>query len=130
MVSRLGHHVPMHCIAVGKVIWANMDEDFIDDFLNANGLPRRIQNTMTDAIHLKKQIKIIKEQGFAIDDEENETDIRCVGAPIRNEIGKVGAAISVPGPATRVTIELINNTLKRMVGYSAMKISRKLGYAN
>ena len=71
MVSRLGHQVPMHCSAVGKVIWANMDEDFIDDFLNANGLPRRIQNTMTDAIHLKKQIKIIKEQGFAIDDEEN-----------------------------------------------------------
>ena len=65
---------------------------------------------------------------FAIDDEENEKGIRCVAAPVRNGAGKVVAAISISGPAFRVTRKVVQESLKKEVMETAFKISQRLGY--
>lgn len=70
----------------------------------------------------------IRFQGYAVDDEENEQGVRCVGAPIANFNGEVEGAISISGPSIRVTkekIEIIADEVKKC----AYQISKELGYS-
>lgn len=128
MVSRLGSRNPLNCTAVGKVLLAYMPEMNAEIIIQQIDSDRRTNNTITDPSELKRHLNMIRAKGYAIDDEENEIGVRCVAAPIRNEIGKVVAAMSVSGPTTRITIEKIDEILKARVMKTAMRISRKLGY--
>jgi IclR family acetate operon transcriptional repressor len=129
MVSRLGARISLHCSAVGKAMLAFMDRTESETMIQTLDFDRRTNNTITDPAELKQHLKKIRAAGYAIDDEENEEGVRCVGAPIRNEIGKVIAAMSVSGPTTRITFEKIDAILKSRVTDTAMKISRKLGFS-
>ena len=95
MASRVGLRNPIHSCAVGKVLLADFSDEALDHFLRGKNLMKRTENTMTDPIQLKEHLKLVRKQGFAIDDEENEKGIRCVAAPIRNGADKVVAAISI-----------------------------------
>ena len=128
MVSRLGSRNPLNCTAVGKVLLAYMPEMDTEIIIQQIDHNRRTNNTITDPSELKQHLNMIREKGYAVDDEENEVGVRCVAAPIRNEIGNVVAAMSVSGPTTRITNEKINDSLKFQVTETAIKISRKLGY--
>ena len=128
MASRVGLRNPAHSCAVGKVLLSHLSEDELNHIIEEKGLPKRTENTMTDPIRLKEQLKSVRIQGYAIDDEENERGIRCVAAPIYNETAKVVAAISISGPAFRVTKKVIQDTLKKEVMETALKISQRLGF--
>jgi DNA-binding IclR family transcriptional regulator len=128
MVSRVGLRVPAHCSAVGKVLLAHLTETEINDLIQAKGLSQRTRNTITDPDRLKAHLKIVRDQGYAIDNEENEKGIRCVGAPIYDQQGQAIAAISISGPAARITKQLVQNFLKKEIIKTALAISRELGY--
>jgi IclR family transcriptional regulator, KDG regulon repressor len=128
MASRIGLRNPAHSSAVGKVLLADLPEETLNEILQGKGLPRRTGNTITEIDPLKEHLKLVRRQGYAVDDEENEEGIRCVGSPIYNEAGKAVAAVSVSGPAFRITKKAIQETLKRKVMETALKISRRLGH--
>lgn len=128
MASRVGSRTPAHSCAVGKILLAHFSEEELDEFIKSTGLPKMTENTISDSIRLKEHLKLVQTQGYAVDDEENERGIRCVAAPIQNEINMVVAAISISGPAIRITRKRIQETLKNEVMESALKISRKLGF--
>jgi len=128
MASRVGLRNPAHSCAVGKVLLSHLSEDELNHIIEEKGLPKRTENTMTDPIRLKEQLKSVRIQGYAIDDEENERGIRCVAAPIYNEVGRAVAAVSISGPAFRVTKRVIQERLKREVTEAALKISQRLGF--
>lgn len=128
MASRIGLRNPAHSSAVGKMIMANFSEEELQSFFKEKTLVRRTENTITDPILLREHLKTVRKQGYAIDDEENEKGIRCVAAPIYNEIGKTVAAISITAPAFRVTKKVIQDTLKKEVMETALRISERLGY--
>lgn len=128
MASRVGLRNPAHSCAVGKVLLASLPEGELDNLIKEKGLPKRTENTITDSTRLKEHLNLARTQGYAIDDEENEKGIRCVAAPIYNEVGKVVAAISISGPAFRMTKKLIQETMKKQVMETASKISKKLGF--
>ena len=128
MVSRVGFRVPVHCSSVGKVLLAHLPEDELDGIIQQKGLSRRTKNTITDSESLKAHLKMVRSQGFAIDDEENEAGIRCVGAPIFNQQGEAFAAISISGPTVRITKKLLQHLLKKEIIKTAAAISRDLGY--
>jgi DNA-binding IclR family transcriptional regulator len=128
MVSRVGLRVPAHCSAVGKVLSAHLTETEINDLIQAKGLSQRTRNTITDPDRLKAHLKIVRDQGYAIDNEENEKGIRCVGAPIYDQQGQAIAAISISCPTARITKQLVQNVLKKEVIKTALTISRELGY--
>jgi len=128
MASRIGLRNPAHSSAVGKVLLADLPEETLETFLRDKGLPWRTENTITEPNQLKEHLNLVKRQGYAIDDEENEKGIRCVGAPIYNETGKVVAAVSISGPAFRITKKVIQEDLKKEVMEIALKISQRLGY--
>jgi len=128
MASRVGLRIPAHCCAVGKVLLAHLSEEELRHLLKEKNLPRRTENTIIDPVELKEHLNLVRRQGYAIDDEENEKGIRCVGAPIYNEAGKAVSAISISGPAFRVTKRVIQEALKREVVETARRISERLGY--
>jgi len=128
MASRVGLRNPAHSSAVGKVLLSHLPEEQLNGLIKEKGLPKRTENTITDPIQLKDHLKAVRNQGYAIDDEENERGIRCVAAPIYNETAKVVAAISISAPAFRVTKKVIQESLKKEVMETAFKISQKLGF--
>ncbi len=128
MASRVGLRNPAHSCAVGKVLLSHLSEEELDNLIAEKGLPQRTENTITDRARLKGHLKSVRTQGYAIDDEENEMGIRCVAAPVYNESGKAVAAISVSGPAFRITKKLIQEPLKGEVIETALKISARLGF--
>jgi len=128
MASRIGLRNPAYSSAVGKMILAHFSEEELQNFFKEKTLMRRTENTLTDPILLREHLKTVRRQGYAVDDEENEKGIRCVAAPIYNEIGKAVAAISITAPAFRVTKKTIQETLKREVMETASKISERLGF--
>jgi DNA-binding IclR family transcriptional regulator len=128
MASRIGLRNPAHSSAVGKMILANSSEEELQIFFKEKSLVKRTDNTITDPVQLREHLKTVRKQGYAVDDEENEKGIRCVAAPIYNEIGKTVAAISITAPAFRVTKKSIQETLKKEVMETALKISERLGF--
>ena len=128
MASRVGLRNPAHSSAVGKVLLAHFSEEELNNFTKEKGLLKRTENTITDPGRLREHLSIVRAQGYAIDDEENEKGIRCVAAPIYNEVGKPVAAMSISGPAFRITKKVIQESLKKEVMETALKISQRLGF--
>jgi len=128
MASRVGLRNPAHSCAVGKVLLSHLSEEELNRIIKERGLPRRTENTIVDPIQLRDHLKSVRNQGYAIDDEENERGIRCIAAPIYNETGKAVAAVSISGPAFRITKKVIQETLKKEVMETAFRISQRLGF--
>lgn len=95
---------PPHCTSTGKAILSTLDEAgrdlLIADLLDAGRLPRFGPNTIADRICLARDLAVCRARGYAVDDEERNPGVRCVGAPIRRH-GTVVGAISVTGPVAR-----------------------------
>jgi DNA-binding IclR family transcriptional regulator len=127
MASRIGKRNPMYCTATGKAILAFLPEEEIREVWNNSKVVKLTENTNTDFILFKKELQTIKNNGYAIDNEENEIGVKCVGAPIFNMSGEVVAAISVTGPVTRITddkIDFISNEVIKITNL----ISKEMGY--
>ena len=126
MHSQIGRRVPMHASAVGKCMLAYADEDFVEEVFQT-GLRKYTQNTITDPEKLREHLQQVRGQGYAVDDEENEGGIRCVGAPIFNYTGKVIGAVSVSGPTVTVLPERIEEIAEKLRA-CAYKISERMGW--
>jgi DNA-binding IclR family transcriptional regulator len=123
-VSRIGSRQPLYCTAIGKTLLAFAGESALTTMLES-GMPARTVHTITEAGTLRSELDEIRARGYAVDDEENEAGIRCVGAPVFNHRGEVVAAISISGPANRMTIDRIG-LLSGTVRNAAIEISRRL----
>jgi DNA-binding IclR family transcriptional regulator len=128
MSSRIGNRAPLHCTSVGKVLLAHQPRAEIDRIIQTKGLPRRTAHTLIDGAQLKSHLEKVKKNGYALDDEEHSQGVRCVAAPIHNKKGEVLAAISISAPAVRVTLDLAQGRIKKLVTSTAKKISNQLGY--
>lgn len=128
MSSRIGSRNLAHSCAVGKVMLSYFSDEEVDNLIKEKGLPKKTTRTITNLSQLKEQLAIVKKQGFALDDEENEEGIRCIAAPIFDNKGKTISAISVSGPAFRVTKKHALDVLKKEVVTTALEISQLLGF--
>ena len=127
MISYVGKRAPLHCTGLGKVLLAHLPEKERKRILFRKELPRLTENTITDKRELEKELSKVREQGFAFDREENEKDVCCIAAPIRNYQGEVIAALSISSPAFRIDKNTQNNLKKALIETSE-KISMRLGY--
>jgi DNA-binding IclR family transcriptional regulator len=128
MASKVGSRNPLHSCAVGKTLLSFFPEQELDRLIREKGLSRRTVNTITEPEKLKEQLRVVRTQGYAVDDEENEEGIRCLAAPVFDEKGRPVAAISVSGPAFRVTKKVLQQVLRKEVTEAAKEISRKMGF--
>lgn len=127
MTSNIGRRNPLYCTSVGKAILAFMSDEEVEEIWNNSEIKKFTDHTITDLSELKSELKKIKEDGYSVDDEENEIGVRCVGAPVFNRSGKIEGAISISGPAIRVTKEKVGEIGREVIKYADM-ISKELGY--
>jgi len=104
LVSHVGARVPLHCTAMGKALLARLDGSALHDALQRPRVTRTV-HTIIAADGLAVELEQIRRRGVAIDDEENELGVRCVGAAIVGRRGDSLGAISVSAPASRMTSE-------------------------
>jgi len=128
MASRVGSRNPAYSCAIGKTLLAYSTKDDVEHLIQETKLTKRTNHTITDPHQLRDHLKNVRYQGYAIDDEENEMGIRCIAAPVFSDKGKPVTAISISGPAFRVTRRAIQESLKKEVTKAASEISRLLGF--
>lgn len=105
MFTEVGRRVLPHCTAVGKAILAEMPAAEVSELLDRTGMPRFTPQTITDQDTFFAALELIAGQGYAIDESEQETGVRCVALTVPGGPGRL--AISLSGPAVRMTEELI-----------------------
>ena len=104
----LGERAPLYCTGLGKVMLAYMPEEDVERVLSGR-LKAYTGCTLTDPNVLRDHLEEIRRNGYATDNMEHESGIRCVAVPVFNAAGKVFAAVSVSGPSPRFDPETIIN---------------------
>jgi IclR family transcriptional regulator, acetate operon repressor len=100
LAARPGERDHLHSTALGKAVAAGLDEGEVRRIIDAEGLPRFTDRTITDAERLLQELRRVRRRGYAIDDGENEPGARCVAVTLP---GRPTEAISVSAPAARLT---------------------------
>lgn len=106
-----GIRMGMHTAAPGKAILAYLPDARVDEIVNMHGLTEMTDNTTTDKSALTDELKQIRDQKYALDDEERLIGMRSVAVPIidRNEI--VRGALSIYGPTNRIDDDLFQKQI-------------------
>jgi DNA-binding IclR family transcriptional regulator len=107
MSSKIGTSNPVYCTAMGKAMLAFQPEDTTEQILAKIRFVRYTRKTLCSRETLVKSLERVRRRGYAIDDEEIEIGVRCVGAPIFNEDHRAIAAVSVSGPSSRITAQSV-----------------------
>lgn len=126
--SQTGTRVAAHCTALGKAILAHYSEEEVDALLETHGLPQRTRNTHTTREELSEELELIREQGYAFDDEERIEGLRCVAAPIMDG-NEVWGALSVSGPAKRLQGEWYQEELPEVIRRAVRVVEINLTYS-
>lgn len=124
--SAIGRGYPAHATSLGKVLLAHLEPGARDALIDERGLHRCAPNTITDPDLLREELAQIRRQGYAVDDEEYEEGLRCIGAPIVGYTGQIVAAMGIGGPVTRVTPARADQ-LAELVMTAAGSLSRRMG---
>jgi DNA-binding IclR family transcriptional regulator len=99
----VGDYVDMHSTAVGKAILSYLSEEKVGSIIQRHGLTKMTEKTITSKDELIEELEQIQQQGFALDDEERISGIRCIATPLFKENDDVFGSISVSAPAKRIT---------------------------
>ncbi len=121
-----GTHLPMHTTASGKVLLAHWKPTELDSFLQGRPLARRTYASIVEKSALVLQLDQIRSRGFAIDDQENSTGMRCVAAPVFDRNNRVRASLSISGSITRLPDQRLN-TLGHSLAAAARRMSEDIG---
>jgi DNA-binding IclR family transcriptional regulator len=128
VIPRLGHRLPAHCTASGKVQLAFESQDRLVELFGDRPLQPQTPNTITTFEKLREHLAEVARQGFAVDSEELEEGVRCVAAPVRDYSHRVVAGVGLSGPVSRFAMDRIQNELVPLVKQAGVKLSQRLGY--
>lgn len=100
--SHVGQRFPVNCSALGKSLIAWLAQEPLDVVIAKLAFSPRMPKTVTNAEDFRLQLADVRRRGWALDDEEQAPNCRCIAAPIRNRDGVVVAAISAVGTLEQV----------------------------
>ncbi len=127
MFSRIGMRRPMYCTALGKSILATLPDDEVAAIWDQSNVKPYTPHTLVTLSALHQELGIIRQNGYAIDNEENELGIRCVAAAIRDYTGRCQGAVSVSAPLGRMPEERVQELAAALLQTAAV-ISAEAGY--
>jgi DNA-binding IclR family transcriptional regulator len=129
---RVGRRLPVHCTALGKVLLGCGDalvRERFDRICVGNGALRaRTVETITDRDKFVEHLRAVANQGFALDLEESEPGLCCAAAPVFDATGRLAAALSVSGPAFRLSRDTLLDHVVPALLSAAEDLSKQLGY--
>jgi len=127
LYSQIGFRVPAYCSSLGKCLLSGLSSADLEAVMSRCPFERFTAKTITSLGELRRQLRQVRSQGWAIDDEEHDVGHRCVGAPIFDYRGEVIAAISASGPVASLSAERIPSVVGQ-IRSAGMQISQRLGY--
>lgn len=119
---QVGQMAPLHCTALGKILLAFGDGEF------PATLEPFTPKTITDSDVLRKHLEDVRQQGFAVDNEEFDLCVRCIAVPVYDIRNKVVGAMGISGPSTRITPERLPE-LTAIVVEIGKALSDRMTYA-
>lgn len=126
---RIGKDAPMHSTGSGKILLAAMSPNRVRQLLDQVGLARLTPHTITNREAFLRELDQVREQGYALDNEECELGHRCVSVPLYDYTGTVAAAISAFDSTERLTDEAIESRILPALRQLARQISFRMGYS-
>jgi len=126
-LTRTGQRTEIHSSAAGKAVLAFLPSDVCDALIAKLPMPRHTRRTIVKPSALKLELARVRNAGFALDDEECEEGLRCIGAPIFDHRGHVIASISIAAPIFRLKKDRLQD-VARIVVAAARGFSTDLGY--
>lgn len=126
MYSQVGKAIPLYCTAIGKNLLAGMDDRQVAAYIARTNLKPFTPNTLRTPQQLSQELAQVRLQGWAMDDEEHEEGVVCIGAGIQDYTGKTVAAMSVSWPLFRF-VEVDKEEATTAITDTCNRISRILG---
>ena len=123
-----GSRLPAHCTAMGKVLLASLPEREQSELLASMKLMQRGPNTITSKNALRVELEQIREEGFAVNDQELAEDVHAIAVPVRAVSGKVVAALGLSADTSTISLEELVDALGPHLVSTADRISARLGY--
>jgi IclR family acetate operon transcriptional repressor len=121
----IGDICPLHASALGKSIAAHLPPEELARLLGVRGLPRFTTHTIVDRDQLMNELALVRERGYAVNDQETVEGAFLAGAPLFDSRGRVFAAISVSAPTARCTPEK-RRTMVEAAKHAGIAITREL----
>lgn len=119
MVSRIGMTLDIFTTGVGKAMLARLTDKEITRLWQGYSHAKKTEHTITELTDYLEEIEKVRNLGYAVDDEENELDVRCVAVAVPDAYGEYKYAVSISAPKSRtddevlkVRAELLKNLLK------------------
>jgi len=127
MYSQIGKRIPLYCSSLGKCLVLDLEDDELEALARGTVFHAFTPTTRTTAAEFVADVRLVRQRGWALDDEEHEPGIRCIGAPIRDFTGRVVAAVSASGDIGVIRPEP-EARVSELVVETAQAISRRLGW--
>jgi IclR family transcriptional regulator, acetate operon repressor len=117
MFTEVGRRAWVHCTAVGKAMLADLPAERVRDMVRRSGMPAQTPRTITSMRALSHELARIREQGFAIDDEEQELGVRCIAVVLPGSPSR--AAVSISGPSPRMSDRVLQSAIPMLTKTAA-----------
>ena len=124
--SIVGKRIPMYCTSGGKCIMAWQPEEWLQHYLENHPLRLFTKYTITDEARLRRELAVIRTQGYALDNREHRVDVICIAAPVFDPSGKVLGSIGLAAPDYRFSLETALSYSDDIIA-SAQRITARLG---
>jgi DNA-binding IclR family transcriptional regulator len=124
----VGKHIDCHCTSLGKALLAWRSEEQVAAVVRQRRMLRHNENTICTLARLKDELARTRRMGYALDDEEEEIGVRCIGAPVFGTSGDVEAAISISGSVEQIS-DVHLHRLASLVQEIASEMSLRLGWS-
>ncbi len=122
----VGSRLPAYCTALGRVLLAHLTDEQVDIELSKVDWTQYTKHTVTSRSRLEELLVEVRQEGYAINDQELEIGLRSIAVPVRNVVGTVVAAMNVSSQASRVSRrELVERCLP-ILRNAADKLSSQL----
>jgi IclR family pca regulon transcriptional regulator len=122
----IGTRFPAYATSMGRVLLAGLPADRLDAYLAAATLRRFTDQTITSEAALRGELKRVREQGWALNDQELEEGLRSIAVPLRDHAGRVTAAVNIASPASRTSPESARSVLLPPLLATAARIEADL----
>ncbi|HST56005.1 MAG TPA: IclR family transcriptional regulator [Solirubrobacteraceae bacterium] len=123
-----GSRLPAYCTAMGKLLLAHLPEEEQLKRIAVMKLTRRAPNTITSKKALLTELGRIREQSFAVNDQELSDGLHSIAAPVRSDSRDVVAAVNMAAHSSMISLPELVNALAPPLIATAARISARLGY--